>query len=250
MRPGLLTAAALAGLAVAALLAGCGTAPASGGKAGSGAAGAGNHAGLRTSCRSVAHIGDSTSVGLISPVFLPDPATRLAARYRDVGVRHLRIDASSGRSIVGHLPGQVDGYSVASAWHSAGYQGCWVIALGTNDAAEVADGSAVGLAARISRMMSVIGDQPALWVSTWTQTSSGPWALANEQAWNRTLIRALAQYPNMRIFDWGAVARPAWFFPDGIHYNPAGCASRARAIASALARAFPANGRSRTRIVK
>ncbi len=78
---------------------------------------------LRTSCRSVAHIGDSTSVGLVSPDYLPDPAQRLAARYADVGVRHLRVDASGGRSIVEVLPGQVNGFNVAAGWRSAGYQG-------------------------------------------------------------------------------------------------------------------------------
>jgi hypothetical protein len=205
---------------------------------------------LRTSCRSVAHIGDSTSVDLISAVYLPDPATRLAARYRDVGVRHLQVDASSGRSIVEALPGQVNGYNVARAWRAAGYRGCWVIALGTNDVANVANGSAVGLAERIRRMMSVIGNDPVMWVSTMTLATSGSWSSANEQAWNLTLTRALSRYPNMRIFDWAAVAKPAWFLPDGIHYNSVGCAIRARAIATALARAFPANGTGATRVVR
>jgi len=61
---------------------------------------------LRSSCASVAHIGDSTSASMVSPVWLPDAARRLAAQYRDVGVRHARIDASGGRSIVEQLPGQ------------------------------------------------------------------------------------------------------------------------------------------------
>lgn len=78
---------------------------------------------LVTSCRSVAHIGDSTSVGMVSPGYLPDPAQRLAARYADVGVRHLRVDAAGGRSIVEEMPGQVNGYGVASAWWSEGYRG-------------------------------------------------------------------------------------------------------------------------------
>src|ERR1700729_3822243 len=92
----------------------------------------------RTSCSSVAHIGDSTSVDLISSADLPDPAQQLPVRYADVGVRHLRIDASGGRSIVETLPGQVNGYNVARAWWDQGYRGCWVFALGTNDAANIA----------------------------------------------------------------------------------------------------------------
>src|SRR5215472_8202328 len=79
------------------------------------------HSPLRTSCRSVAHIGDSTSVDLVSAADIPAPAQRLRARYAQMGVRQVRIDASGGRSIVEALPGQVNGYDVARAWRQAGY---------------------------------------------------------------------------------------------------------------------------------
>jgi hypothetical protein len=205
--------------------------------------------GPRTSCQSVAHIGDSTSLDLISPASVPDPAQRLGAQYRDIGVRHVRIDASGGRSIVEELPGQVNGYKVASAWWAAGYRGCWVFALGTNDVANVQAGSAVGLTARIDEMMSAAHGEPVLWVNTRTELSAGSWADAGEQAWDRALDQALARYPNMKIFNWSAVAQPAWFLADGIHYNTPGCAIRAHDIAAALARAFPARGPSPARIV-
>jgi len=138
----------------------------------------------RTSCQSVAHVGDSTSVDLISPAFVPNPAERIAARYAQVGVRHLSIDASGGRSIVEELPGQRNGYKVASAWRARGYQGCWVFALGTNDAANVAAGSTVGMMARIDQMMAVAHGEPVMWVNTRTLLSSGPYASANERAWD------------------------------------------------------------------
>ncbi len=205
---------------------------------------------LRTSCRSVAHVGDSTSVDLISPAFLPNQAQRLQARYADVGVRHLLVDASSGRSIVEALPGQVNGYNVAAAWRAAGFRGCWVIALGTNDSANIATGSAVGATARINEMMSVAHGQPVLWVNAATLLSSGPWANANEQSWDNALLKAARRYPNLRILNWSAIAKPGWFLPDGIHYNSLGCAMRAQAIADGLARAFPLNGHSKGQIVR
>jgi hypothetical protein len=204
----------------------------------------------RTSCRSVAHIGDSTSADLISSADLPDPAQQLPAQYTDVGVRHLLIDASGGRSVVETLPGQVNGYNVALAWWQEGYRGCWVFALGTNDAADVAAGSNVGMMARIQEMMSVAHGEPVMWVNTVTQLTSGPYAEANEQLWDDTLVRALAMYPNMRVFDWAAVAQPGWFLADGIHYNSTGCAVRAQAIAGALAQAFPLHGHGRGPIVR
>ncbi len=187
---------------------------------------------------------------LTSPAYLPNPADRIGARYADVGVEHLKLDASGGRSIVEELPGQIDGHTVASRWRASGYHGCWVFAIGTNDAANVAVGSPVGLTARIDRMMSVAHGEPVMWVNTRTQLSAGPYADANERAWDRALAAALARYPNMRIFNWSAVARPSWFLPDGIHYNSYGCAIRARAIADALARAFPLDGHSATGIVR
>lgn len=202
-----------------------------------------------TSCRSVAHIGDSTSVDLISSANLPDPAEQLPARYADVGVKHLLMDASGGRSIVEALPGQVNGYNVAQAWWNRGYRGCWVFALGTNDTANVSVGSAVGLTARIDEMMSVAHGEPVLWVNTVTELSSGPWSEANEQAWDAALVSALSRYPNMRILNWAALAQPGWFLPDGIHYGEAGCAARAQAIAEGLANAFPLDGHSLGQVV-
>ena len=195
-----------------------------------------------TSCRSVAHIGDSTSVGLVSPLDLPDPAQRLAAQYRDVGVRRSWIDASGGRSMVEEMPGQVNGYDTARAMVSRGFRGCWVIALGTNDTANVSAGSNAGRMARIQELMSVAHGAPVMWVNVKTLDPSGPWAEANMQLWNDTLLQACHQYPNLRIFDWAAAARDGWFISDGIHYTPAGYAARARLIARALTRAFPRSG--------
>jgi lysophospholipase L1-like esterase len=195
-----------------------------------------------TSCRRVAHIGDSTSVGLVSPLDLPDPAQRLAAQYRDVGVRHTWIDASGGRSMVEEMPGQANGYDTARTMVSSGFRGCWVIALGTNDTADVSVGSNVGRMARIQELLSLAHGAPVMWVDVKTLDPSGPWSEADMQVWNDTLVQACHQYPNLRVFDWASVARDGWFAPDGIHYTSAGYAARARLIARALARAFPRSG--------
>jgi len=204
----------------------------------------------RTSCTSVGHIGDSVTVGMVAPQSLPDPAQRLAAQYHDVGVGLVRIDASGGRSIVEQLPGQLNGYRVTTAWYQAGFRGCWVFALGTNDAANVAVGSPVSLAARIQEMMSAAHGEPVMWVNAETAVSSGPWSQANMQLWNNALVAACAAYPNMRIFDWAAMVQPGWHLADGIHYTSAGYAIRAHAIARALAMAFPANGHASGCVVR
>jgi peptidoglycan/LPS O-acetylase OafA/YrhL/lysophospholipase L1-like esterase len=201
---------------------------------------------LSTSCRAVVHIGDSTSEGMISPDYLPNPAQRLTAQYEDVGVQTVRTDIVGARSVVETLPGTVNGYDAARTIMSGGYRGCWVIALGTNDTADVAIGSGVGRMARIQQMMSVADGQPVMWVDVISLLSSGPYSEANMQQWNATLRQACSRYPNMRIFDWASLAQsePGWFISDGIHYTSAGYAIRGQQIAQALARAFPAKGHS------
>jgi hypothetical protein len=198
----------------------------------------------RTSCSSVVHIGDSTSEGMILPSYLPRGSERLAAQYHRVGVSRVIPEISGARSIVEVLPGQVNAYNVARGLVSRGYQGCWVLALGTNDTANVAVGSSVGLTARISQMMSVAHGEPVLWVNVKSLLSTGPYAEPNMIKWNQALLRACARYPNMRVFNWASVARRSWFISDGIHYTSAGYLARGHLIARALAEAFPASGQS------
>jgi hypothetical protein len=188
----------------------------------------------------VVHIGDSTSDGLVLAAYQPDPRLRIAAQYRRVGVTRFIPEVSGARSIYETWHGFPNGYTVAQRLIRAGYRGCWVIALGTNDAADVAVGSAMSVPARIREMMTLIGNQPVLWVNVVTRLSSGPYAESHMQAWDRDLLRACPRYPTMRVYDWAAVAQPSWFIPDGIHYTPQGYAQRSRLIANALAVAFPA----------
>ncbi len=208
--------------------------------AAAGPAGAG--AGLRTSCRSVVHIGDSTSDGLFSADYLPDPALRITAQYRRVGVTTVHQEVSGGRSVVETILNQPNAYTVAQQLVREGYQGCWVLALGTNDTADVYVGGTVSLAARIRAMMSAIGNQPVLWVNVTSLLSSGPYAEHEMQLWDQALLQACPRYPSMRVYDWADAAQRSWFISDGIHYTSAGYAARARMIADALAGAFPAAG--------
>jgi lysophospholipase L1-like esterase len=192
----------------------------------------------------VAHIGDSTSDGLVSPEYLPNPAKRIAAQYHDVGVGSVQWDISGARSVVEVLPGQVNGYDAAQAIYGRGFRGCWVIALGTNDTADVAVGSNVGLMTRIGRLMKAAHGEPVMWVNLRSLLASGPYAEANMVTWDNTLLKACAKYPNMRVFNWAALAKAKWYISDGIHFTSAGYAVRARQIALALARAFPKSGSS------
>jgi peptidoglycan/LPS O-acetylase OafA/YrhL len=201
----------------------------------------------RTSCKAVAYLGDSTSAGMVMPSYLPDPAQRLDAQFARVGASTQEIQISRARSIVETLSGQANAEEVARELERKGFGGCWVLALGTNDTANIYAGSTVGRMERIERMMSVIGDEPVLWVNLKSLLASGPYSETNMQLWDRTLVQACARYPNMRVFDWASVANDSWFISDGLHYTSEGYAQRARLTAASLVHAFPASGGERRR---
>jgi peptidoglycan/LPS O-acetylase OafA/YrhL/lysophospholipase L1-like esterase len=194
----------------------------------------------KTSCREVVHLGDSTSESLVSSSYLPDPAQLLGAQYARVGVEKSIMEIEGGNSIVETLQGDVNAYHIAATLVHDGYRGCWVIALGTNDAADVYVGSNVGLEARIQEMMALIGKEPVMWVNVKTLLTTGAYSEAMMQRWDEALLAACPGHPNMRVFNWAGIAKPSWYIPDGIHYSSQGSAPMAAAIADALAASFPA----------
>lgn len=196
----------------------------------------------RTSCDSVVHIGDSTSEGLVSAEYLPNPRQLIAAQYARVGATTQHLEVSGARSIYETFEGASNAEDVALAWKTQGFDGCWVLALGTNETANVSAGSAIGLDERIDTMMSVADGQPVLWVNVKSVVANGPYASRNMELWNEALLRACPQYPNMRIYDWASDVKDVWFIPDGIHFTTTGYAARGRLIADALLEAFPAGG--------
>ncbi len=192
----------------------------------------------KTACRAVVYIGDSTSEGEISTDYIPKPRQRLGARLAVVGVKKLYPEISGARSIVETYDNFPNAATVAEDHISAGFHGCWILALGTNDVAN-ATTSPIGIVPRIDRMMHVIGHQPVLWIDAITLLGSGQYSEAGMQAWNEQLLSACHRYPNMRVYDWAAHAKRKWFIPDGIHYYSPGYVARAHDFANGLVRAFP-----------
>ncbi len=194
-----------------------------------------------TSCESVIHVGDSTSVSLISPSYLSDPDQRVDAQYRRVGALDARTEIDGALSTRETLDGQTNAFDRVTAIKADGYEGCWVFALGGNDTANVsALEGGPSRVQRIETMMSAVGDDPVMWVNVFTLKTSGAYRNENMVLWNEALQEVLPRYPNMRVFDWASVVQPDWFVDDNIHYNSAGSAYRAALIANALAEEFPA----------
>jgi hypothetical protein len=176
---------------------------------------------------------------LISASYLPKDE-RIDAQYARVGVTDPRMEISGARSIVETLPGQVNARDTAAKQRAAGFDGCWVFALGTTDTANVAVGSGVSRRSRIDSMMAVADGDPVLWVAVKTLVKNGAWSNPNMALWNDELHAALDRYPNLKVYDWPSVVQDGWFSSDRVHYTSAGYAQRARLIADALSAAYPA----------
>jgi peptidoglycan/LPS O-acetylase OafA/YrhL len=199
----------------------------------------------KSSCKAVVHIGDSTSEGLDSAEYLPIESQRIPNRYREVGVKETHMEVQGARSIEERFEEQPNAQEVAEAWKAEGYEGCWVLALGTNEAANVAAGSNVGLRERIDKMMNIIGDEPVLWVNVRTLPDATEfYAEEGMKKWDEELVTACEAFPNMRVYNWAGDVKDEWFIEDGIHFTSPGYAARAQLIAQALAHAFPAKGKT------
>jgi peptidoglycan/LPS O-acetylase OafA/YrhL len=197
----------------------------------------------KSACKAVVHIGDSTSEGLDNAEYLPQEGERIPARYAEVGVKEVHMEVQGATSIEEQFEGHPNAQQVAAAWQAEGFQGCWVLALGTNEAANVAAGSTIGERERIEKMMAIIGDEPVLWVNVRSLVEAGdPYSKENMQKWDEELVAACNSYPNMRVYDWASDVKDDWFIEDGIHFTSPGYAARAQLIALALAHAFPEKG--------
>jgi peptidoglycan/LPS O-acetylase OafA/YrhL len=197
----------------------------------------------RSRCKAVVHIGDSTSEGLDNPEYLPNEKDRIPSRYAEVGVRETHMEVQGATSIEEQFEGNPNAQEVAAAWKAEGFKGCWVLALGTNEAANVAAGSTVTERERIDKMMAIIGDEPTLWVNVRSLVEAGdPYSKENMEKWDEELVAACATYPDMRVYDWASDVKEDWFIEDGIHFTSPGYAARAQLIAQALAHGFPEKG--------
>jgi peptidoglycan/LPS O-acetylase OafA/YrhL len=197
----------------------------------------------KSSCKAVIHIGDSTSEGLDDASYLPIESQRIPARYEEVGAKEVHMEVQGATSIEERFEGMPNAQEVAANWKAEGFEGCWVLALGTNEAANVAAGSTVSERERIDKMMAIIGDEPVLWVNVRSLVEAGdPYSKGNMEKWDEELVAACAAYPNMRVYDWASDVKDDWFIEDGIHFTSPGYAARAQLTAQALAHAFPERG--------
>ncbi len=185
-------------------------------------------------CGSVAHIGDSLSA-------YSEPS--LTSAYASVGLS-VQIDAYGGRGIIQKLPADPkSGKTAATDIAATGFTGCWVVALGTNDTANISAGAWYTRAEAIDDMMTAIDPTATarvMWVNAYTTRTTGHWRNENMVLWNQALVAAKARWANLNIYDWASVSATGVApYSDGIHHTSAGSDVRSARIAEALVGLFP-----------
>lgn len=195
-----------------------------------------------TACTSVLHVGDSSSLGIIDEKSLPNPADRMPAQYERVGVEEPIMDILGARSVVERYKGEPNAQDAVASALANGFDGCFVIAMGLNEAANVAVGGQASLVDRIELIQALVGDAPTMWITVKTLRTRGPWADVNMAGMNQALYDACRRHPSMRVYDWASEAPDSWYSSDRIHFTSEGDRERAHRIANALAASFPATG--------
>ena len=201
-------------------------------------------ASLQTSCTGVTHIGDSTSLGLVDTAALPNAADRIDAQYKDFGAKTVFTDILGARSSVERWNNQPNAEDGLKTRQAAGFHGCWVFAMGLNEAANQAVGGNTPLDKRIDLLMQHVGDEPVMWLTVKTLLTKTAYAENQMQKFNDALVAACQRYPNVRVYDWASEVQDNWFAKDKTHYTSTGWKERGHRTAEALAIAFPKSGAS------
>ncbi|MDY6050075.1 MAG: hypothetical protein SPI77_05920 [Corynebacterium sp.] len=120
---------------------------------------------------------------------------------------------------------------------------CFIIALGTNNAANQNRGGYDNSVGDVSAVMDAIGPTyPVLWVTSVTDDLWAPQYYQNAamEVFNAGLYTAQESYDNLWVYPWNEEVEEEWFLDgDGVHYNVDGNTARAHYFARALIDAFP-----------
>lgn len=116
---------------------------------------------------------------------------------------------------------------------------CYVIALGTNDAAAAA-GNPAQIKSRITKALSVTGDGHVEWILPGTNITGAAgksnYADANMKVFRDELTKIAADQPNVDVNDWSAVATKKDYQQDNTHHNKKGHVNFADYVTDSLSK--------------
>lgn len=205
----------------------------------------------KTTCTSLGVVGDSTGVLLTSQAdssFTPGKSGFPLDSLATAGVKDVEYDVLGGRSFVEGATG-TNGISAMQRINDRSDPDCWLMIMGTNDAANIAVGSGVGATERINRVMANAAGKPVYWASpviaSFATVNGYNSSIADD--FTAALKRYTTKNNKLHVIDSKAAYSNAagknglpstvdgFFEPDGIHY-PAGKIQtfRAQMMAQAL----------------
>lgn len=193
-------------------------------------------------CKTLGWVGDSLSVPLLAEGRgtiqrgAVGQDTPLAKDLLPQGVSTIYYDVAGGRSAVETVNGTPNAVDALASLPAAD---CYFAAIGTNDAANIAVGSAVDAQERVKRLVAAASGKPLFMMTV----AIGPNATQNgyTPAAAKTMNDAItAGLPAGSVLDWAARSQSGLLAADGIHDSAEGTSSRARAVGVFFAGATPA----------
>jgi len=181
-----------------------------------------HHGVPRDGCRQVGYIGDSLSDQTLG-------AWMNLTQGLNLYNFNYRLNASISRTITyaGTGSGAAAGSAadVARQYKAAGVD-CYVLAIGTNDAAQT-NGNYKDIVSRIDTIMSIAGNAKVRWVMPetmlkpgWVPTQFNPrYSDANMAVFRQALLDSAKKYRNLTVDRWDLVDKNivGFWLPDNVH---------------------------------
>ncbi|MGI6797913.1 N-acetylmuramoyl-L-alanine amidase [Gordonia sihwensis] len=150
----------------------------------------------------------------------------LAHNLLPVGVKTIYYDVAGGRSAVEVVNGRPSAVDALAGLPEAD---CYVAAIGTNDGANIASGSAIGAEERIERLQAATSGKPLymLTISVGSNTGISGYGPDAAQKFNDAIK---AKLPADQVIPWAERASDELRAEDGIHDTPDGTNARAQTV--------------------
>lgn len=202
-------------------------------------------------CGTLGWVGDSTSIGLMSgqanstaeqvesfDIGNSESPVNSAFADKAPSVKHITANFAGGRSLVEELDGTPNGVKAIESLVDE--VDCVVIAMGTNDGANIAVGSQEDEASRIASALSAAQGKPVFWLTPVISPNAAVNGYTPESAEKFTASVHDSGKEIMRegdsplsIIDLSDKTEDDWF-TDGIHYTTEADQHRAEAVAEAV----------------
>lgn len=198
-----------------------------------------NDRGTNATCESIIHVGDSLSVGMkqagIEELYTDILDNNDGDENNDQAASRVSYSAVSGQALIEKTKGEsgIDVIQRLTSTLNEDNEACLVIAFGTNDANNIAHGSAVDARKRIGAALDAAAPvRHIFWVTPAVAENHAIDRTVNQ--FSRELSRA-AELNDLNLIRWNEEVETDLYATDGIHLTSDGYATMANFVAEAVA---------------